>query len=210
MTKRKKRAKRGRPRINGCVREPNGRISRAKTPREPVDQLAIKMRAKRFGLTIEDAKNPLSGSYIGRLYLQGELNQDQYDAAQKYLEVRNDYLCAKAFPSAIYDKMPSSSDETAREKWVEFATEQFVNTQEVIRDAQCLYRQYNLFASLQYLVVEDQYLSHLVPSLRIALNALQKYFDLLKSKKEKVSVLRVNDFLRRDIASFVCKSSIFR
>ncbi|UNF44797.1 hypothetical protein MNL07_01130 [Bartonella krasnovii] len=29
MTKRKKRAKRGRPRIEGCIREPNGRISRA-------------------------------------------------------------------------------------------------------------------------------------------------------------------------------------
>ncbi len=44
------------------------------------------MRAKRFGLTIEEAKNPLSGTYIGRLYLQGELNQDQYDAAQNILK----------------------------------------------------------------------------------------------------------------------------
>ncbi|WP_246790043.1 hypothetical protein, partial [Bartonella taylorii] len=176
-TKRKKRAKRGRPRINGCIREPNGRISRAKTPHEPMDKLAIEIRAKRFGLTIEEAKNPLSGTYIGRLYLQGELNQDQYDAAQKYLEVRNDYSCAKTLPSAIYDKMPSSSDETAREKWVEFATGQFSNMQEVIKETQHLYRQYNLYAALQYLVVEDQTLPHLVPSLRIVLNALQKYFD---------------------------------
>ncbi len=114
MAKRKKHAKRGRPRIKGCIREPNGRISRAKTPHEPMDKLAIEMRAKRFGLTIEEAKNPLSGTYIGRLYLQGEINQDQYDAAQKYLEVRNDYLCAKTLPSAIYDKMPSSSNEEAR------------------------------------------------------------------------------------------------
>ncbi len=44
------------------------------------------MRAKRFGLTIEEAKNPLSGTYIGRLYLQGKLNQDQYDAAQNILK----------------------------------------------------------------------------------------------------------------------------
>ncbi len=74
MAKRKKRTKRGRPRINGCLREPNGRISRAKIPREPIDKLAIEMRAKRFGLTIEEAKNPLSSTYIERLYLQGEIN----------------------------------------------------------------------------------------------------------------------------------------
>ncbi|WP_375610941.1 MULTISPECIES: hypothetical protein [unclassified Bartonella] len=114
MTKRKKRTKRGRPRIKGCIREPNGRISRAKTPHEPMDKLAIEMRAKRFGLTIEEAKNPLSGTYIGRLYLQGEINQDQYDAAQKYLEVKNNYLCAKGLPNAIYDNFTPSSNEEAQ------------------------------------------------------------------------------------------------
>ncbi len=67
MAKRKKRAKRGRPRIRGCVREQNGRVSRAKTPREPANKLTIEMRAKHFGLTVEEAKNPLSGTYIGRL-----------------------------------------------------------------------------------------------------------------------------------------------
>ncbi|MCZ2158850.1 hypothetical protein NPX99_06145 [Bartonella sp. 220] len=175
MTKRKKRAKRGRPRIQGCVREPNGRISRAKTPREPVDQLAIEIRAKRFCLTIQDAKNPLAGTYIGRLYLQGQLTQDQYEAAQKYLEVKNDYLCAKALPNAVYNEMPSSSDDRAREKWVEFATKQFLSMQEVIRKTQALNRQFNLYAALQYLVIEDQMLPHLVNSLCIVLDALHKY-----------------------------------
>lgn len=177
MAKRKKHAKRGRPRIEGCIREPNGRISRTKMPHDPIDKLAIEMRAKRFGLTIEEAKNPLSGTYIGRLYLQGVINQDQHDAAQKYLEVRNDYLCAKALPNAIYDKMPSSSDEEARKKWVEFATKKFLNMQEVIKETQHLYRQHNFYAALQYLVSEDQELPYLVPSLQIILNALQKYFD---------------------------------
>ncbi|WP_142416436.1 hypothetical protein [Bartonella massiliensis] len=144
---------------------------------EPINQLAIEMRAKRYCLTLQEAKNPLAGSYIGRLCLQGLLTQEQYDAAQKYLEVRNDYSCAKGLPSAVYDEMPSSSDEAAREKWVELATEQFSNMQEAIREEQCLYRQYNLHAALQYLVVEDKELPYLVSSLRIALNALQEYFD---------------------------------
>ncbi|WP_273755956.1 hypothetical protein [Bartonella sp. MM73XJBT] len=159
------------------MRKKDADISQVKVRQDPVNQLAIEMRAKRFCLSLQEAKNPLSSTYIGRLCLQGVLTQDQYDAAQKYLEVKNDYSCAKGLPSAVYDEMPSSSDDKAREKWVEFATEQFSNMQEAIKETQHLYRQYNLHAALQYLVVEDQTLPHLVNSLRIALNDLQKYFD---------------------------------
>ncbi|EJF87781.1 hypothetical protein MCY_00082 [Bartonella rattimassiliensis 15908] len=49
--------------------------------------------------------------------------------------------------------------------------------QEALKEAQCLYRRYNLHAALQYLVIEDQMLTHLVNSLRIVLNALHKHFD---------------------------------
>ncbi len=65
---------------------------------------------------LQDAKNPLSGSYIRRLYLQGEINQDQYDAAQKYLEVRNNYLCAKALSAAVYEDFTPSSNEEAQKR----------------------------------------------------------------------------------------------
>ncbi|MEL6093388.1 hypothetical protein [Bartonella schoenbuchensis] len=57
------------------------------------------------------------------------------------------------------------------------ATDRYEAMQEVIREAQGLYRQYNLHAALQYIVIEDQQLPYLVSSLRMALNALQKYFD---------------------------------
>ncbi len=127
---------------------PNGRISRAKTPHEPMNKLAIEMRAKRFCLTIEEAKNPLSGTYIGRLYLQGKINQDQYDAAQKYLEVKNNYLCAKALPNAIYDNFTPSSNEEAQKRWIERVTHCYEETKEVIKEAQHLYRQYNLYATI--------------------------------------------------------------
>ncbi|GAB5040848.1 hypothetical protein BHOIPH791_14580 [Bartonella henselae] len=80
--------------------------------------------------------------------MQSKLTQEQYDAAQQYLQRRNNYSCAKGLPSAVYDEMPSSSDEVAREKWVAFATEQFLNMQEVIKEAHCLYRQHNLYAAL--------------------------------------------------------------
>ncbi|OPB28395.1 hypothetical protein BWD121_016630 (plasmid) [Bartonella sp. WD12.1] len=65
----KKRKKRGRPRIECQIREPNGRISRSKKPRKPADQLTLEMRAKRYGVSIQDVKNPIMGTYVGRLYL---------------------------------------------------------------------------------------------------------------------------------------------
>ncbi|WP_455474703.1 hypothetical protein [Bartonella sp. B30(2025)] len=176
MAKRKKRAKRGRPRIEGRMREKNGRISRAKRPREAIDKLTIAMRAKHFGLTVEEAKNPLSGSYIGRLCLQGELSQEQYDAAQKYLEVRNNYLCAKGFPSGCYDDVSTNSDLNSLEQWIQRATSHYKAAQEVVKEAQCSYRQYNLYAALQYIVIEDQSLSYLVNPLHIVLNAFHEYF----------------------------------
>ncbi|WP_455481264.1 hypothetical protein V3564_02565 [Bartonella sp. B12(2025)] len=182
MAKKKKHAKRGRPRIKGRMREPNGRISRAKTPREPVHKLTIEMRAKHFGLSVEEAKNPLSGTYIGRLCLLGYrqdpsgISQDQYDTAQKYLEVRNNYLCAKGLPSAIYDDFTPLSDEGAQERWVQRATDRYEDMQEIVKETQGLYGQYNLYAALQYLVVEDQSLPYLVHSLRIVLNTLYEHF----------------------------------
>ncbi len=90
--------------------------------------------------------------------------------------MKNNYLCAKGLPNAIYDKMSSSSDDKAREKWVQKATNHYQAMQEIVKERQCLYRQHNFYASLQYLVIEDQELPYLVPLLRIVLNALQKYF----------------------------------
>ncbi|WP_273722147.1 MULTISPECIES: hypothetical protein, partial [unclassified Bartonella] len=135
------------------------------------------MRAKRFCLSLQEAKNPLSGTYIGRLCLQGVLTQEQYDAAQQYLQIRNNYLCAKGLPSAIYDDVSTNSDPNSLEQWVEKATRHYQSVHEAIKEAQNLYRQYNLYAALQYLAIEDQELPHLVNSLRVALNALQKYFS---------------------------------
>ncbi|ENN89992.1 hypothetical protein m02_11900 [Bartonella bovis m02] len=116
------------------------------------------------------------GTYVGRLYLlEQKINQDQYDASQQYIRVPNNYRCAKGLSGAVYDEMPTSSDDRERDKWVEIATDRYKAVQEVIREAQALYRQYNLHAALQYIVIEDQQLPHLVNSLRMALNVLQKY-----------------------------------
>ncbi|WP_343358282.1 hypothetical protein AAJP84_00825 [Bartonella schoenbuchensis] len=174
----KKRKKRGRPKIKGQIREPNGRISRAKIPDKFSYQQTLEMRAKHYGISIQDAKNPIMGTYVGRLYLlEKKINQDQYDASQQYMQVLNDYRCAKGFPGAVHDDVASNHDQDGLEKWIEVATDRYEAMQEVIREAQGLYRQYNLYAALQYIVIEDQPMKHLVTSLYMALNALQKFFS---------------------------------
>ncbi|MBB5074458.1 hypothetical protein HNQ69_001601 [Bartonella callosciuri] len=175
--------KRGRPKITGKLREPNGRISRAQRPRTSPSQSTIEMRAKHFGLTIEEAKNPLSSSYIGRLCLLGYkqdalgISREQYDTAQRYLQIRNDYLCAKGLPNGYYDDFTHRSDEKAQKQWVQRATDHYENMKEAIKEAQHLHRQHNFHAALQYLVVEDQPLAHLICSLRLILNVLHKHFE---------------------------------
>ncbi|AQX20160.1 hypothetical protein [Bartonella sp. WD16.2] len=174
----KKRKKRGRPRISGQIREPNGRISRAKKPDKSSYQQTLEMRGKRYGASIQDAKNPLMGTYVGRLYLlEKKINQDQYDASQQYIQVRNDYRCAKGLPGTVHDDVASNRNQDGLEKWVEITTDRYEAVRDVIREAQGLYRQYNLHAALQYIVIEDQQLEHLVSSLYIALNALHKFFS---------------------------------
>ncbi len=176
--------KRGRPKITGKLREPNGRISRAKGLRKSALQSAIEMRAKHFGLSLNEAKNPLVGSYIGRLCLLGYkedssgISREQYDTAQQYLQIRNDYLCAKGLPNGYYDGFKhSASDEKAKKQWIERVTQHYEEMQEAIKEAQYLHRQHNFHAALQYLVIEDQPLPTLVGSLRIILDALYKHFD---------------------------------
>ncbi len=108
------------------------------------------------------------------------VTQEQYDAAQQYLEVKNNYSCAKGLPSAVYDDVSTNSDPNSLERWVQKATNHYKAVQEALKETQCLYRQYNLYAALQYLVIEDQSLPHLVSSLRIVLNALHKHFTVTK------------------------------
>ncbi|GAA5100749.1 hypothetical protein [Bartonella acomydis] len=163
-------------------RKQKGGLSHTVTPCLSAFQHSIEMRAKHFGLTIEEAKNPLASSYIGRLCLLGYkqnalgISKEQYEAAQRYLQIRNDYLCAKGLPHGYYDDFTHTPNEKAQQQWVQRTTDHYEKMQEVIKETQQQHRQYNLQAALQYLVVEDQPLSSLICALRLILNALHKHF----------------------------------
>jgi len=104
----KRAVRRGRPLTPNVAREPNGRISRRVTPQEPADRLALAVRARKLGVRVEEARDPRLATYIGRLAILGAkkgaggISAAQYDAAQTFLEVRNNYQQAILSPGALW------------------------------------------------------------------------------------------------------------
>jgi len=106
----KRTARRGRPLTPNVAREPNGRISRSAAHQEPADRLALAVRARKLGVGVEEARDPRLATYIGRLAILGAkdgaggISGTQYDAAQTFLEVRNNYQRAILSSGAIWEE----------------------------------------------------------------------------------------------------------
>lgn len=190
-----RKGKLGRPRKLNVIREPNGRVSRAK--RSP-QEMAIRIRAQKFNLTFEQAQDPKSQSWIGRLcFLKNNLglSENQYKAAEHYLKLYNNYRKAILSPSAHYEEhinSTASKDEKEYEQWVERAKIRFKHANDAIQKAQFDNPHDNLCAAMQYGVLEDLETSHLLGALRIALNALHHHFFATTQyhihKKKKITL----------------------
>jgi len=175
----KLKAKRGRPFIEGVVREPNGRISRAKVPSEPANRLALEVRARQMGVSVEEARDPRVTTYIGRLYRLGKddgLSREQYEAAQAFLTVLNDYRKAIQSPAAVYDERVARGEGMGEAEAAREAKARYETVMRVITQAQFEHRRDNLHAALQHVVIEDRELPHLIGTLRLLLNALARHF----------------------------------
>lgn len=169
---------RGRPRVLGAIREPNGRISRAK---DPAAKLALETRARRFLLTLAQAADPRSGTHLGRLSLRGAhdgLSDEQYEAAIRFLKIRNDYQKAILSPGAYYEGsgLAADGDLTEYQSWVARAKKRFKNAMRAIDEAQFDNGQENLYAALQYVIIKDMDMPHLLGATRMVLNALHRHF----------------------------------
>jgi len=179
----KRAVRRGRPLTPNVAREPNGRISRALKPQEPADRLALAVRARKLGVRVEEARDPRLATYIGRLALLGVKNgaggisAAQYDAAQTFLEVRNNYQQAILSPGALWGECAQKTfgetgEEAARRNIARYE-EMMKSLQEAQNTAPCE----NLGAALQYIVIEDREMHHMLGTLRLALNALARHFS---------------------------------
>ena len=186
----------GRKRKNG-PREPNGKPSRAMNPtkyKEPeaANETPLQLRAKVFGLTMQEARDQKAGSFIGRLQMlhrrdatdPSGLSQEQYDAGIRYLELRNQFQKQIGSGEAIYERtegLTSVMSEADRESQWHKIKARWGDVRQCIQDAQNQQRG-NLWAALDYCVVRNEAHGQMIGDLRLALNALAKFFERGKAR----------------------------
>lgn len=177
VKKRKKR--RGRPRNAMLIREPNGRPSRrhySDSATASAFRAAVQARVRMFGLTEKAASDARAGTVIGRMVIQHTLSQAQYDAAQKYIEIRHAYLRAIGAKQDFREPLPETEGDGDYESFCRRARAIFSAMHEVITELCVELRSPAPSAALDVFVVRDTYLAHLEGDLRLALNRLAKYF----------------------------------
>jgi hypothetical protein len=94
----KRSARAGRPRKENVERYPSGDIKRSETQKE-VMSVAIEARKRVHGI---ESSDPLAGSTIGRMFLDGKIAKHQLEAGNEYAEIMCRYYRAVGvpFPSA--------------------------------------------------------------------------------------------------------------
>jgi hypothetical protein len=176
-------------------REASGRLSRKAVDvaarlndahdKEERDMLSVGLeaRVRVHGIEPAETRNQMAGSFIGRLCLQRTISRAQYDAAMEFLDANDQYQWAMGSPrspgavnlnairgaAASKENIPAARQATNR---YELALKAVTEKQIELRGTA------NLYAALQYLVIEDKPLEHMVGDLRTALNALAKHYGL--------------------------------
>lgn len=186
----KLRSKRGRPRLKGIYRQPNGQPSRAKNPPQKV---ALETRARLFNLNLDQAKDPRSATNLGRLAIlhdrcpdQG-ITEQQYNAVLQYLDVRNDYKKAICSPGAHWDKpqIITSNDEKEYSEWCERAKERYDNVEKAIAEAQRENPEANFDIVLKHVIFRDIAMPRYVGDLRLLCNALHRHFNPQQTEENR-------------------------
>jgi len=162
----KRAVRRGRPLTPNVAREPNGRISRRVTHQEPADRLALMVRARKLGVGVEEARDPRLATYIGRLAILGAkkgaggISGAQYDAAQTFLEVRNNYQRAILSSGATWEECVQRTFGEMEAETTRRNIARYEAMMKSLQQAQSAAPCENLSAALQYIVIEDRELPH--------------------------------------------------
>ena len=173
--------KAGRKRLNGVKRTASGRRSRAGDAyQENIEPILTRMRM--HGLSEKDARDQKASSFIGRLQLTKVINQAQYDAAIAFFQIHDNYKRAISAP----DGMKSSGgaggggETEGHAGWCRNAIAKYDHAIAAVQDEQNLFihRGASMIAALDYLVLRDEQMWHLVGDCRLALNALAHHLGI--------------------------------
>lgn len=183
--------KRGRPRKINVKRELNGRPSRV--GQEKPSQLALEVRARMTGLSVDVCKNQKAGDWLGRLHMAYErwrkderadqnkqppmsISFRQYNALLNYQTLHNNYLKAVGAPGAVYEGYGQGlGDEDAAATWARHCKRKYTDARDAIQQAQNACSG-NLWAALDHCVIQEQQQPHMIGDLRVLANALAAHF----------------------------------
>jgi len=144
--------------------------------------LALEVRARHLGLSVDEVRDPRTATYIGRLAMMGAeaggLSEQQYQVAQKFLEIRNNYQRAILSPDAAWEERVIRTFGETEEETTRRNIARYEAMMKAVQEAQLKSPNENFHAALQYLVIEDKELPHMVGTLRLVLNALYRHFHL--------------------------------
>jgi hypothetical protein len=197
--------KRG-PKSKAGNREDNGRLSRRQddvTRRvlvgldaSEIDTLSVGLEARervhglpratkdrKTGKEVAVSREPMAGSFVGRLCQQRVLSRDQYEAATTWLEDATNYTRVRRSPiqpNAIdLNATRGGVDNYENVSLTERITKRYHDAGKAVVDAQnAIGGLANLFGALDVCVRQDAECWHLVGDLRIVLNALAKFYGL--------------------------------
>lgn len=176
-------ARAGRKRKIGVARTASGQISRAAgSYQENVEPILTRMRL--FGLSEADARDQKASTFLGRLRLANVISQPQYDAGIEFFSLHDRYNRAIAAPDGLKSTGGGvGADESeSHSAWCQSIIVQHDKAKKAVVDEQCILinRGAMLWAALDYVVLRDEQIWHLVGDAKLALNALAHHFGIVR------------------------------
>ena len=165
-------------------REPSGRLSRriqhvkARTDMTEAEAKSVGIAARiRHGIPahladLSDAGRPNVGTLHGKMHLMGELDRDQWQAAEWYRGARQRWLRAIQAPERVIEASEGAGGDgvsfrEAKEAWDEIV--------DCLLEASTQTRA-PVIAAFDVLLVREQMVDHMVGDLRVGLNAIHRRF----------------------------------
>lgn len=181
-------------------REPNGRVSRAKHAFNPEQQeimgTVMEARQRLYGLTEEQSRDQLGGSFIGRLCLANRqrggqsdagISRIQYDALKQYEESARAFNYAIGAPKgdAAFDpnRVMGLGIEPSAD-YLDKIRRRHLSAIEAVQRRQFELRRWGaLMAALYECVERDQDRYQMIGDLREAANALAIHYGLIGGRQ---------------------------
>ncbi len=143
---------------------------------EPADLLALTVRARKWGISLDQAKDQKAGTWHGVLCLQGRLTEGQYEGLSRFRDLKNKWRSVKGVPGRDTDGSQGGGGELSPE-YVIAIEEAHGDMMDAIRERQA-YSRRNLYAALDHVVMRCERHDHMLADLIEAGDALRVFFGV--------------------------------